>query len=186
MAALDIRPLELDGVFLITPKRFPDGRGFFSEIWKRDALESAGLKFDFIQDNYSYSAEAGVVRGLHFQTPPFAQTKLVMVLRGEVFDAVIDLRKASPTFGRTLTVELSDENGHQLLIPKGFAHGFAVTKANTSVLYKVDARYAPDHEAGIHFADPDLGIKWPITPSEAIVSQKDAALPRLKDAANPF
>jgi dTDP-4-dehydrorhamnose 3,5-epimerase len=186
MAGVDIRPLELDGVFLITPKRFPDGRGFFSEIWKREALESAGLTFDFIQDNYSYSAVSGVVRGMHYQTPPFAQTKLVMVLSGRVIDAVFDLRRKSPTFGKSLAVELSAENGHQLLIPKGLAHGFAVVEPNTAVLYKVDAPYAPHHEAGIHFADPDLGIVWPFDSATAVLSKKDAVLPRLKDAANPF
>ena len=186
MAGIDIRPLEIEGVFLLTPKRFPDGRGFFSEIWKREALASAGLSFDFIQDNYSYSAVSGVVRGLHYQTPPFAQTKLVMVLSGRIIDAVVDLRKASPTFRKVLKVELSAENGHQLLVPKGLAHGFAVVEPNTAVLYKVDAPYAPNHEAGIHFADPDLQIDWPFDSSTAVLSKKDAVLPRLKDAPNPF
>jgi dTDP-4-dehydrorhamnose 3,5-epimerase len=186
MAGIDIRPLEIEGVFLLTPKRFPDGRGFFSEIWKREALESAGLSVDFIQDNYSYSAVSGVVRGLHYQTPPFAQTKLVMVLTGRIVDAVVDLRTKSPTFRRVLKVDLSAENGHQLLVPKGLAHGFAVIEPNTAVLYKVDAPYAPSHEAGIHFADPDLRIEWPFDSATAILSKKDAALPRLKDAPNPF
>ena len=185
-AGIEIEPLSLEGVFLITPKRFPDGRGFFTEIFKRNALRDAGLDIDFIQDNFSHSAVPGVVRGLHFQLPPFAQTKLVMVLAGRIFDAVVDLRRASKTFGQTFYLELSAEKGQQLLVPKGFAHGFAVLEAGTSVLYKVDAPYAPNHEAGIHFTDPDLHIPWPIRAQDAVVSAKDAALPRLKDAKIPF
>lgn len=186
MGDLSLRPLEIEGAFVITPKRFADGRGFFSEIWKRDALDKAGLSFDFIQDNYSYSRDRGVLRGLHYQLPPFAQTKLVMVLSGRIFDVLVDLRKKSPTYKRVVTIELDAESGEQVLVPKGLAHGFAVTTANTAVLYKVDAPYAPAHERGIHYADPDLTIAWPIDSVSAIVSAKDAALPRLRDAENPF
>lgn len=186
MSALDIKPVGLAGAFLITPKRHGDARGFFSEVWKRPLLEEAGVHIDFMQDNLSHSVLKGTVRGLHFQTAPFVQTKLVMVVRGRIFDAIVDLRRESPTFKRVFSVELSAEAGQQLLVPKGFAHGFCTVEPDTTVLYKVDAPYAPAHDTGIHYADPELAIAWPVRPGEAVLSAKDAALPPLRDALIQF
>jgi dTDP-4-dehydrorhamnose 3,5-epimerase len=179
---MDVIPLALPEVKLIRPKRHGDHRGFFSEVWSRRDLAKAGLDLDFVQDNHSMSAEAGTVRALHFQTPPFAQDKLVRVARGRILDVAVDVRRGSATFGRHVQVELSADNWEQLLVPKGFAHGLVTLEPNTEVLYKVTAYYAPQNDAGILWNDPDLGIAWPITPDRAILSAKDKTLPRLKDA----
>ncbi|MBV1693475.1 MAG: dTDP-4-dehydrorhamnose 3,5-epimerase [Hyphomicrobiales bacterium] len=179
---MDVIPLALPEVKLIRPKRHGDHRGFFSEVWSRRDLAKAGLDLDFVQDNYSMSAEAGTVRALHFQTPPFAQDKLVRVARGRILDVAVDVRRGSATFGRHVAVELSAENWEQLLVPKGFAHGLVTLEPNTEVLYKVTAYYAPQNDAGILWNDPDLGIAWPVAPERAILSAKDKVLPRLKDA----
>lgn len=169
------------GVKLIDVKRFGDQRGFFSELYAEARYRESGIDIGFCQDNVSCSAPAGTVRGLHFQYPPFAQDKLVIVLQGAIVDVLVDLRPGSPDFGVPAMLELSAENGRQLLVPKGFAHGFCTLVPNTMVFYKVSAPYAPSHDAGIHWADPDLGIKWPVTPEAATVSEKDARLPRLRD-----
>ena len=158
----------LDGVFVLTPRRFGDNRGWFSETWSQSALWNAGIDISFIQDNQSYSASRGVLRGLHFQTPPAAQDTLVRVLRGCILDVIVDLRRASPSFGRHVAVELSSENGRQILIPKGFAHGFVTLEADTEVFYKVSAPYSPEHDKGLAFDDPDLGIDWRISLEETI------------------
>ena len=167
----------LDGVLILTPKKFGDQRGFFSETYNKKTLADAGIAVDMVQDNHSLSVETGVVRGLHFQTPPFAQDKLVRVTRGRILDVVVDLRKASPTFKRHIAVELSEQNWNQLWVPIGFAHGFVTLEANTEVIYKVTNYYSPAHDCGIRWNDPSLGIAWPIRPEDAILSAKDAVLP---------
>ncbi len=183
---LDIRPLAIPDVKLIVPKLHGDARGYFVETWHRKAFREVGIDADFCQDNQSHSAPHGTVRGLHFQTPPHAQAKLVSVLRGRIFDVVVDLRKGSATFRRHVGVDLSADEGHLLFVPTGFAHGFATLAPDTTVLYKVDAHYAPLSDAGILWSDPDLGIAWPVVAREAVLSAKDAALPRLRDITSPF
>jgi dTDP-4-dehydrorhamnose 3,5-epimerase len=179
---MQITPLEIGDVKLVEAKRFDDARGFFSEVYKRSAFAEAGLAVEFVQDNHSRSARAGTVRGLHFQLPPFAQTKLVRVTRGRILDVAVDVRRGSPTFGRHVAVELSEANWLQLLVPVGFAHGYCTLEPDTEVLYKVSAAYAPQCDAGILWNDPDLGIAWPVDAASALVSDKDRDLPRLKDA----
>jgi dTDP-4-dehydrorhamnose 3,5-epimerase len=179
---MEITPLEIGDVKLVKAKRFDDERGFFSEVYKQSAFAEAGVAVEFVQDNHSRSARAGTVRGLHFQLPPFAQTKLVRVTRGRILDVAVDVRSGSPTFGRHVAVELSEENWLQLLVPAGFAHGYCTLEPDTEVLYKVSAAYAPQCDAGILWNDPDLGIAWPVDAPGAVVSDKDRNLPRLKDA----
>ncbi len=185
-SALDIMPLAIPDVRLITPRRFGDHRGFFSETWSRQAFASAGIDIDFVQDNHSLSAAVGTVRGLHYQSPPHAQDKLVRVVRGAIHDVAVDLRAGSPSFGRWVSAELSAENGRQLLVPIGFAHGFCTLTPDTEVLYKVSAPYAPAHDHGIAWDDPDLAIDWPAIADATTLSQKDRALPRLRAITTPF
>jgi dTDP-4-dehydrorhamnose 3,5-epimerase len=173
--------LPIPDVRLITPRRFGDHRGWFTETWSRRTLDIA-----FCQDNMSLSAEVGTIRGLHFQKPPHAQAKLVMVLKGAILDVAVDIRRASPTFGQHVAVELSAAAGNQLLIPRGFAHGFCTLEPGTQVMYKVDDFYAPESDAGIFWADPDLAINWPVRVDQAHLSPKDLGLPRLKDIESPF
>ncbi len=183
---MNVTALSIPDVKLITPRRFADNRGFFSEVYNSRALAEAGIHIAFVQDNHSLSAEVGTIRGLHFQTPPHSQTKLVRVARGRILDVAVDLRRGSPTFGRHVTAELSAENWSQLLVPIGFAHGFCTLEPDTEVLYKVDAYYAPQNDAGVLWSDPDLGIPWPVTPDKALLSDKDARLPSLKDCKALF
>ena len=183
---MQIEDTALAGVKIVTPKKFGDARGFFSEVFSRKAFADAGLALDFVQDNHSYSAEVGVVRGLHFQREPFGQDKLVRVARGRILDVAVDVRRGSPTYGRHVAVELSAANWRQLLVPIGFAHGFCVLEPDTEVLYKVTNFYSPAHDGGIAFDDPDLNIQWGIDPARAILSDKDRKLPRLADIAPPF
>jgi len=178
--------LALPGVYLFTPKRFGDDRGFFSETFNHRAFEAYVPGFTFVQDNHSLSRDVGVVRGLHFQTPPHAQGKLVRVTQGKVLDVVVDIRVGSPTYGEHVAVELSAENWQQLWMPPGMAHAFCTLEPNTEFCYKVTDYYAPESDAGIAFDDPDLGIDWPIDTKKAILSDKDRNLPKLKDFASPF
>jgi dTDP-4-dehydrorhamnose 3,5-epimerase len=163
-----------------------DARGYFAETYVRRDFLVAGIDHKFIQDNESRSNAAGTIRGLHFQTPPFAQTKLIRVLRGRIFDVVVDLRRSSPTYGKHLTVELDEATGHQLLVPTGFAHGFCTLVPDSLVFYKVDNVYSIDHDRGIHWADASLGIKWPIAAADAVVSEKDQGLPQFCDLLDFF
>ena len=171
----------IKGVFVIEPKVFNDSRGYFFEAWKKqDFLDNVG-PVDFIQDNESKSSY-GVLRGLHYQKGEFSQAKLVRVIKGTVLDVAVDIRRNSPTFGRHVMVELSEENKRQLFIPRGFAHGFLVMSEEAIFTYKVDNVYAPQAEAGIRWNDPDLAIEWPIDPKQVSTSEKDLKQPLLKDA----
>jgi dTDP-4-dehydrorhamnose 3,5-epimerase len=176
----------LAGVRIITPRKLGDERGFFSETYNRQGFAAAGVPLEFVQDNQSLSAEPGTVRGLHFQTPPFAQDKLVRVLRGAIFDVVVDLRRSSPTFGQHLAVELSAANWRQLFIPVGFAHGFCTLEADTEVFYKVTHYYSAAHDRGLAWDDEVLGIAWPVAKGQAILSERDRRHSSLRDLATPF
>lgn len=173
-------------VKLVTPQRFGDHRGFFCETYNQQQFADAGITADFVQDNHSLSIPAGTVRGLHFQTPPFAQVKLVRVLRGRILDVVVDLRRSSPTYGQHVAVELSADDGRQLLVPMGFAHGFCTIEPNTEVAYKVSAYYSAAHDHGLRFDDPELAIAWPVRAAEAILSDKDRGNPLLADLPTFF
>ncbi|MEZ5778802.1 MAG: dTDP-4-dehydrorhamnose 3,5-epimerase [Paracoccaceae bacterium] len=176
----------LPGVLVLTPRRFGDARGWFSEVWNKATLASIGIATDFVQDNHSHSRDVGTVRGLHFQSPPHAQAKLVRVGRGRVLDVAVDIRKGSPTFGQWTGVELSAENGRQLLIPAGFLHGFITRETDSEVLYKCSDVYAPDCDGAVRFDDPDLSIDWGINSAMAILSDKDRNAPLFRDFVSPF
>jgi dTDP-4-dehydrorhamnose 3,5-epimerase len=176
----------IPAVKIVTPKRHGDSRGFFSEVYNKATWEKAGLRFVFVQDNHSFSASVGTLRGLHFQTAPFAQDKLVRVTRGRILDAAVDIRRPSPTFGKHVTVELSAENWRQLLVPVGFAHGFVTLEPDTEVLYKTTAVYSPDNDCGVAWDDPDIGIAWPLPEEALTLSVKDRSWPRLREARNLF
>lgn len=176
-------PTKIPGLAIFEPQIFSDERGFFSEIYNATRYVEAGIPDIFVQDNLSCSRR-GVVRGLHYQDPPFGQGKLVQVLRGRVMDVAVDLRIGSPTFGEYEMVELSGENHRQFWIPEGFAHGFVALEDNTIFQYKCTALYSPPHDRGIRFDDPDIGISWPI--SEMLVSAKDKSLPFLREITSPF
>lgn len=178
--------LDIPEVILVTPARFGDDRGFFSETWKDAPFRSLGIDVTFVQDNHSLSRQRGVVRGLHFQKAPRAQGKLVRCVRGSILDVAVDIRAGSPTYGRHVAVELSAENWQQLWVPVGFAHAFCTLEENTEVIYKVTDYYAPDRDAGVRFDDPDLAISWPVGRGEAVLSPKDAVLPRLADIGPQF
>ena len=178
---MNIDNLDIPAVRVFMPKKHGDHRGFFSEVYNKKALAESGIDIDFVQDNHSLSAEKGVVRGLHFQVPPFAQDKLVRVVRGSVFDVAVDLRRGSPTYGQHVSVVLSAEAWNQILVPIGFAHGFMTLEPDTEVIYKVSNYYAPDHDKGLLWNDPALGIEWPVTYEDAILSDKDKARPRLAE-----
>ena len=183
---MQIEQTKLPGVVILTPKRFGDARGFFCESWSAARMADAGLHFDFVQDNHSLSEAAGTVRGLHFQAPPFAQTKLVRCGRGALMDVAVDIRRGSPTYGQWVGVELSFENGKQLLVPRGFLHGFATLQPDTEVIYKCDNPYAPECDGAVRYDDPDIGIEWRIDPNKAILSEKDAVAPLLRSFESPF
>lgn len=176
---LDVLSLTLPDVKLIRTTRIADVRGYFAEAYVHRDFAAAGIADEFVQDNQSLSIAAGTVRGFHFQIPPFAQAKLVRVFRGKILDIIVDLRRASATFGKHLTVELSAEDGNQLFVPVGFAHGFCTLVPDTEVFYKVTNVYSSAHDRGLNWADPALGIDWPVNESQAILSEKDRALPML-------
>jgi dTDP-4-dehydrorhamnose 3,5-epimerase len=173
---MTILPLAIPSVLLIEPKKFGDARGFFSETFREDALEKAGFHGRFVQDNHSLSAQPGTLRGLHFQNPPHAQDKLVRVVRGAILDVAVDIRTGSPTFGSAVIEEISAANGRQILVPKGFAHGFVTLEPDTEVIYKVTDYYSPECDTGLAWNDPDLGIDWNLA-GEPMLSEKDRALP---------
>lgn len=185
---MQIVPTDLAGVQILIPRRFGDERGWFTESYNAGRLaQEAGISTVFIQDNLSFSARPGTVRGLHFQCPPAAQAKLVSVIVGAVFDVVVDIRHGSPTFGRYAAVRLTAQEGNQLYIPEGFAHGYCTLEPGTVFAYKVSAAYTPAADAGIFWDDPALAIPWPEQARQgAVVSDKDARLPRLAAMAPVF
>jgi dTDP-4-dehydrorhamnose 3,5-epimerase len=183
---MDIVETALPGVLLITPRRFTDARGFFGETWSRRAMAERGIDIDFVQDNHSVSVAAGTVRGLHFQAPPHAQDKLVRCGRGALFDVAVDIRRGSPTYGRWVGYELTAVNSLQLLIPKGFLHGFVTCAPDTEIVYKCSDFYAPACDGAVRWDDPDIGIAWPLNGATPVVSDKDAAAPALRDFVSPF
>jgi len=181
-----VERLAIPEVLLIEPKRFGDDRGFFSEVFSRRMLAECGLDAEFVQDNHSLSRQVGVVRGLHFQVAPSAQGKLVRVVRGAIRDIAVDIRVGSPTYGQHVSAVLSAENWRQLWVPRGFAHGFCTLEPDTEVIYKVDAYYDREADRGILWNDPALGINWPVTAEQAVLSDKDRAAPRLADLPAQF
>ena len=183
---MKITSLQIPDVMLVVPTIHRDARGFFSETFSARVLDEAGISPAFVQDNHSLSVEKGVVRGLHFQLPPFAQDKLVRVTRGAILDVAVDIRAGSPTFGRYVAEVLSAENWHQLWVPKGFAHGFCTLEPNTEVVYKVTDYYAPQHDRGIAWNDPAIGIEWPVRLDEAVLSDKDRRQPDLASVGECF
>lgn len=175
----------IEDLLIFRPKRRGDARGFFSETWSRDAFAAHGQHFDWRQDNHSLSRPAGVLRGLHYQAPPKAQAKLVRCTRGRIWDVAVDVRRGSPSFGRWFGLELGTDNGVQLLIPRGFLHGFVTLEPDTEVQYKVDNPYAPDRDGAIAWNDPDLAIDWPVAEAP-VISAKDGAAPRFAGWNSPF
>jgi dTDP-4-dehydrorhamnose 3,5-epimerase len=184
--SLHVQTLAIADVKVITPSIVRDDRGFFSETYSCHAWAEAGIDAKFVQDNHSLSRARGVLRGLHFQTEPFAQGKLVRVLRGSIFDVAVDIRHGSVTFGQHVSCVLSAENWSQMWVPVGFAHGFCTLEPDTEVFYKVTASYAPHCDKGITFDDPDLAIAWPISASDAVLSDRDRRHPRLRDLPAEF
>jgi dTDP-4-dehydrorhamnose 3,5-epimerase len=178
--------LVLEGVKLFRPKKFADARGFFCETFNARTYAEAGVTCVFVQDNQSWSRKAGTIRGLHFQRPPAAQAKLIRVVRGAIFDVAVDLRRGSPSYGRWCSATLTGDGGEQIFVPPGFAHGFCTLEQDTEVAYKVDSFYAPSCDAGLRWDDPDLAIGWPVRPTDAAVSDRDAVLPFFKNFVSPF
>lgn len=181
---MKVTPTRLADVLLIEPTRFGDARGFFSEIWNQRAFAEAGIQIDFVQDNHSLSTQAGTVRGLHFQTPPHAQAKLVRCARGALFDVAVDIRRNSPSFGQWVGQELSFENGKMLLIPEGFAHGFVARTADCEIHYKCSDFYSPQADGAIRW--DSCGIDWGLPKDTAILSEKDRNAVALADFDSPF
>lgn len=180
---MQIEQLALPGLVVLTPARFGDARGFFSESWNRRRMQEHGIDLDFVQDNHSLSREVGTLRGLHFQSPPHAQAKLVRCGRGRLFDVAVDIRRGSPSYGKWMGVELSAENGKQLLVPEGFLHGFITREPDTEIIYKCTDYYAPECDGAV--AWDSCGIDWGFD-GRPMLSDKDAAAPKLADFDSPF
>ncbi len=183
---MEVKELEIPAVKVVKPKKFGDHRGFFSETYNKRALADAGIDLEFVQDNHSLSKDKGVIRGLHFQTPPFAQDKLVRVVSGAIFDVSVDLRRSSPTFGEHVSATISANEWNQILVPIGFAHGFCTLEPDTEVIYKVTNYYSPEHDQGMRWNDPELDIQWPIAANKAILSDKDKTQPRFSELESYF
>ena len=183
---MEVVSLAIPEIKIIRPRKFGDHRGFFSETYSKRSFEAAGLHHDFVQDNHSLSAEVGTVRGLHFQLPPFAQDKLVRVVKGAILDVAVDIRKGSPTFGKHVSAVISAEAWNQILVPVGFAHGFCTLEPDTEVIYKVTNFYSAEHDRGLLWNDPDLGIDWPVAADKAQLSDKDHRNPRLAELPDVF
>ena len=183
---LKARSLDIPAVMELTPHRFGDDRGFFAETYRRDRFAAAGIAIEWMQDNQSFSAEVFTLRGLHYQEPPFAQTKLVRVLRGSILDVAVDIRKGSPTYRRWVSLKVSAAAFNQILVPAGFAHGMLTLEADTEVLYKVSAPYSRDHDRSIRFDDPDFAIEWRLDGKAPILSHKDTGAPNFAEIDTPF
>jgi dTDP-4-dehydrorhamnose 3,5-epimerase len=183
---MQIEPLAIRDLKLVKPTIVRDSRGVFSETYNKRDFAKGGIDVTFVQDNHSLSVANGVVRGLHFQIPPCAQDKLVRVVRGSIFDVAVDIRYGAPTYGQHVAVVLSAKNRRQLWVPKGFAHGFCTLEPHAEVLYKVTDYYAPEHDRGLAWDDPDLGIDWPVTAETAILSEKDRHHPTLAELPAHF
>ena len=183
---MHVEATAIPAVKIVTPKKFGDERGFFSETYSKAAWDRARLDFVFVQDNHSFSAAVGTLRGLHFQIAPFAQDKLIRVGRGRILDVAVDVRRSSPTFGKYVAVELSVDNWRQLLVPIGFAHAFVTLEPDCEVLYKTTAPYSPEHDRGLAWDDPGIGIEWPLPEGGPTLSDKDKKWPRLMAAPDLF
>lgn len=181
---MNIIKTKIPEVVILEPKVFGDNRGFFMESYNKETFKSIGMDMNFKQDNHSLSQPAGTLRGLHFQTNPKAQSKLVRVTNGAIYDVAVDIRKGSPTYGEWIGAILTADNKRQLLVPKGFAHGFCTLVENTEVQYKVDEYYSPENDSGIYWNDPDIDIDWPF--KEPVLSEKDKANPLLRDSDHNF
>jgi len=179
--SLTVESLAIPDVKIIRPKKHGDARGFFSETYSQAALAAAGIDLTFVQDNHAFSAAKGTVRGLHFQTAPFVQDKLVRVVHGSIYDVAVDLRRNSPTYGKHVSAVISASEWNQILVPAGFAHGLLTLESDTEVLYKVTNYYSPQHDFGLLWNDPALAIAWPLDGAEALLSAKDKVQPRLAD-----
>lgn len=173
-------------VKLIRPRRYGDERGWFMETYNADRYSALGIGVTFVQDNHSMSAPAGVLRGLHWQAPPYGQDKLIRCVKGRIWDVAVDARRGSPTFGKWVAAELSAENGHQLFVPIGFAHGFVTLEPDTEVEYKCSGLYAQQAEGGVIWNDPDLALPWPLAGRQPTLSPKDVLLPPLSETTSPF
>ena len=183
---MQVIPTAIPDVKILLPKQFKDHRGFFSEVYSTKLLNDAGIATPFVQDNHSLSVEKGVLRGLHYQVGPMAQDKLIRVVRGSILDVAVDIRRGSPTFGKHATAVVSADNWRQIFVPVGFAHGFVTLEPNTEVLYKVSTFYSPQHERGIRWNDPALGIDWGIAEDAAVLSDRDRRHPLFKEAQDLF
>jgi len=183
---LDVKSLAIPEVRVIKAKKFEDARGFFSETYNRKVFAEAGIDLDFVQDNHSRSISAGTIRGLHYQSDPFAQDKLVRVVSGRILDVAVDIRKSSPTFGQWVAAEISADEWNQILVPVGFAHGICTLESDTQVIYKVTNFYSARHDLGIRWNDPDLKIEWPFGPDDVELSEKDRLQPYFKDVTHWF
>jgi len=183
---MNVHELDVPGLKLIVPKRFSDPRGYFSETWSDRQFREEIADAAFVQDNQSVSVRKGTLRGLHFQKPPFAQGKLIRVVSGSILDVAVDIRKGSPTYRRHIAIKLDALEGAQLWVPPGFLHGYCTLEDTTEIFYKVTAYYSANHDAGVLWNDPDLGIYWPVDFASAILSEKDQRLPRLCDVPDFF
>ena len=183
---MQVLSTKIPDLLVLVPARFGDSRGFFSESWNRQRLAGLGINVDFVQDNHSLSRNAGTIRGLHYQSPPHAQTKLVRCGKGRLLDVAVDVRRGSPTYGQWISEELSFENGRQLFIPEGFLHGFVSLEPDTEIIYKCSDYYAPECDGAVRFDDADIGIDWQIDAALVTLSDKDKAAPLLKRILSPF
>lgn len=179
--SLDVKPLTIPDVLIIKTKKHADVRGFFSEVYNKQAFAAAGINLDFVQDNHSHSKAVGTIRGLHYQSHPFAQDKLVRVVAGRILDVAVDIRKSSPNFGQWVAAEISADEWNQILVPIGFAHAICVLEPDTQIIYKVTNYYSPIHEYGIRWNDPQLKIDWPFSPDDVVLSDKDKNQPLFSD-----
>lgn len=183
---MQCKSLDIPDIKLLQPVKYDDSRGFFSEIYNTGDLAEAGIELDIVQENFSLSKHAYTIRGIHFQTPPYEQTKLVQVVSGAIYDVAVDLRKGSPWYGKFVGAEISAKEWNQILVPAGFGHGFCTLEPNTAVIYKVTQRFSKQHDTGIFWNDPELDIPWPLGNTKPLLSAKDEALPMLTNFSTPF